>query len=203
MHWCCLDPPIRHRRLGRVVEGTWLRHRHGRERSSAVWLGSHARPGDMRGSKPTVRLRHGGRGGAALEYLGGAGRAGLAAPASLAFFFSAVALMAWAAWSLVTYEIGVRILPDTNTRADVGELLRTIGFATAPGILRIFGLVPGLGVAVFVISAVWMLAAMIVAVRQALDFTSTRRAVAVCGLGWLFAIGFAVLFGVFFGPRVY
>jgi len=118
-------------------------------------------------------------------------------------FFSAVALMAWAAWSLVTYEIGVRILPDTNTRADVGELLRTIGFATAPGILRIFGLVPGLGVAVFVISAVWMLAAMIVAVRQALDFTSTRRAVAVCGLGWLFAIGFAVLFGVFFGPRVY
>jgi len=118
-------------------------------------------------------------------------------------FFSAVALMAWAAWSLVTYEIGVRILPDTNTRADVGELLRTIGFATAPGILRIFGLVPGLGVAVFVISAVWMLAAMIVAVRQALDFTSTRRAVAVCGLGWLFAIGFVVLFGVFFGPRVY
>lgn len=119
-----------------------------------------------------------------------------------AFFFSAVALMAWAAWSLVTYEIGVRILPDTNTRADIGELLRTIGFATAPGILRIFGLVPGLGVPMFVISAVWMLAAMIVAVRQALDFTSTRRAVAVCGLGWLFAIGFAVLFGLFFGPRV-
>ena len=111
--------------------------------------------------------------------------------------------MAWAAWSLVTSRSGSRILPDTNTRADVGELLRTIGFATAPGILRIFALVPGLSVAVFVISAVWMLAAMIVAVRQALDFTSTRRAVAVCGLGWLFAIGFAVLFGVFFGPRVY
>ena len=134
----------------------------------------------------------------------GLGAQGLGARGLLAvLFFSAVALMAWAAWSLVTYEIGVRILPDTNTRADVGELLRTIGFATAPGILRIFGLVPGLGVAVFVISAVWMLAAMIVAVRQALDFTSTRRAVAVCGLGWLFAIGFAVLFGVFFGPRVY
>ena len=87
-------------------------------------------------------------------------------------------------------------------RADIGELLRTIGFATAPGILRIFGLVPGLGVPMVVISAVWMLAAMIVAVRQALDFTSTGRAVAVCGLGWLFAVGFAVLFGLFFGPRV-
>jgi hypothetical protein len=117
-------------------------------------------------------------------------------------FFSAVALMAWAAWSLVTYEIGVRILPESNTRADVGELLRTTGFAAAPGILRIFGIVPGLGVPVFIISAVWMLAAMVVAVRQALDFTGTRRALAVCGLGWLFAIGFAVLFGMLFGPRL-
>jgi hypothetical protein len=134
----------------------------------------------------------------------GLGARGLGGRGVLAVvFFSAVALMAWAAWSLVTYEIGVRILPDTNTRADLGELLRTIGFATAPGILRIFGLVSGLGVAVFVISAVWMLAAMIVAVRQALDFTTTRRALAVCSLGWLFAIGFAVLFGVIFAPRVY
>jgi hypothetical protein len=117
-------------------------------------------------------------------------------------FFSALAFMAWAAWSLVTYQIGVRILPEPTTRADVGELLRTIGFATAPGILRILGLVPGIGVPVFVISALWMLAAMIVAVRQALDFTTTRRAVAVCGLGWLFALGFALLFGLLFGPRV-
>jgi Yip1 domain len=125
-------------------------------------------------------------------------RGGVAAVA----FFSMLALIAWAAWSLVTYEIGVRILPDVNTRADVGELLRTIGFATAPGILRIFGLLPQLTIPVFIITAVWMLAAMIVAVRQALDYTTTRRAVAVCALGWLFAIGFAVLFGLFFGPRV-
>jgi hypothetical protein len=47
-----------------------------------------------------------------------------------------------------------------------------------------------------------MLAAMIVAVRQALDFTTTRLAVAVCGLAWLFAIGFVGLFGLFFSPRV-
>jgi hypothetical protein len=56
---------------------------------------------------------------------------------------------------------------------------------------------------VFVISAVWMPAAMIVLVRQASDFSTTRRALAVCGLGWLFAIGLAVLFGLFFVPRVY
>ena len=128
----------------------------------------------------------------------GFGAHGLAAVA----LFSVVALMAWAAWSLVTYQIGVRLLPEVTTRADVGQLLRTIGFATAPGILRVFGVVPGLGMPVFVISAVWMLAAMIVAVRQALDYTSTRRAVAVCGLGWLFALGFVLLFGLFFGPHL-
>jgi hypothetical protein len=126
---------------------------------------------------------------------GGGDAAGMA-------FFGAVALVAWAAWALVTYEVGVRILPEPQTRADVGELLRTTGFATAPGVLRVFGVLPGMTVPVFAVTAVWMLVAMIVGVRQALDYTSTRRAVAVCGLGWVLAIVFAGVLGFFFGPRV-
>jgi hypothetical protein len=117
-------------------------------------------------------------------------------------FYGAVALVSWAAWALVTYEIGVRILPEPQTRADISELLRTTGFAMAPGLLRVFGLLPGTTVPVFVVTAVWMLAAMIVGVRQALDYTTTRRAVAVCGLGWVLAIVFAGVLGFFFGPRV-
>ena len=54
----------------------------------------------------------------------------------------------------------------------------------------------------FAIAAVWMLLAMIVAVRQALDYKSTARAVAVCGLGWALAIAIAVVLGLFFGPTV-
>ncbi len=117
-------------------------------------------------------------------------------------FFSAVALATWAAWALLTYEIGVRILPEPQTRADVGELLRTTGFASAPGVLRVFGVLPWMTVPVFAVTAMWMLAAMIVGVRQALDYTSTRRAVAVCVLGWVLAIIFAGVVGFFFGPRV-
>jgi hypothetical protein len=117
-------------------------------------------------------------------------------------FFSVVALMAWVAWAFVVYEIGARILPGAQTRTDVGELLRTTGFATAPGLLRIVGVVPDLTVPIFVVAALWMLLAMIIAVRQALDYTSTGRAVAVCGLGWVLAIAFAVVFGLLFGPRV-
>jgi hypothetical protein len=122
-------------------------------------------------------------------------------PAGIAFF-GALALVAWAAWALLTYEIGVRILPEPQTRADIGELLRTIGFASAPGVLRVFGVFPGITVPVFVVTAVWMLVAMIVGVRQALDYTTTRRAVAVCGLGWVLAIVFAGVLGFFFGPHV-
>ena len=128
----------------------------------------------------------------------GFGSAGLAAVG----FFSVVALLSWVAWSLVTFEIGVRLLPDDRTRADLGELMRTTGFAAAPGVLRVLGVIPVLAVPALVISSVWMLAAMVVAVRQALDYRTTGRALAVCLLGWTFAVGFAVLFGVFFGPRL-
>ena len=61
-------------------------------------------------------------------------------------FISTVALIAWAAWALVTFEIGSRLMPEPQTRVDVGELLRTIGFASTPGLFRIFGIMPGVTV---------------------------------------------------------
>jgi hypothetical protein len=125
------------------------------------------------------------------------------ATVSNAVFFGLVSLMAWGAWALLTLQIGSRVLPEPETSVDVGELLRTTGFAATPGILRVFGILPGVTIPVFVITAVWMLAAMVVAVRQALDYRSTRRAIAVCVLGWLLAIAFAIALGVFLGPGLY
>jgi len=117
-------------------------------------------------------------------------------------FISGLALISWATWALITFEIGTRLMPERTTRADVGQLLRTIGFSAAPGILRVFGVVPGATWPAFAITAVWMLAAMVVAVRQALDYESTLRAVAVCALGWALSIGIAVAAQLFFGPTV-
>lgn len=117
-------------------------------------------------------------------------------------FISILALLAWATWALVTFEIGARLLPGPQTRADVGQLMRTIGFAATPGLLRVFGVLPGATIPAFAIAAVWMLAAMVVAVRQALDYQSTWRAIAVCGLGWGLAIAFAITLGLVFGPTV-
>ncbi|MCS5635306.1 MAG: YIP1 family protein [Myxococcota bacterium] len=95
------------------------------------------------------------------------------------------ALLGWYIWAFLTYFIGTRLLPTAETEADHKELLRTTGFSAAPGLIRVLGLVPGLADAVFAIAGVWMLIAMVISVRQALDYTSTWRALAVCFLGWL------------------
>jgi hypothetical protein len=105
-------------------------------------------------------------------------------------------LVGWVIWAWLVYVIGSRWLPEPDTKADTGELLRTIGFATAPGILRVIGVIPGLGSIVFVVTAVWTLAAVVVAVRQALDYQSTGRAVGVCLLGWLVQVAFVALLAV-------
>ncbi|RPH85278.1 MAG: hypothetical protein EHM88_01730 [Candidatus Rokuibacteriota bacterium] len=110
-------------------------------------------------------------------------------------FGTVAGLLGWVIWAWLTYFIGTRWLPEPGTQADTGELLRTIGFATSPGILRVLGVVPGLGPIVFVVTTVWTLVAVIVAVRQALDYRSTARAVGVCIIGWLVQVAILVVLG--------
>ena len=126
---------------------------------------------------------------------------GVTSPGAIAFIII-LSLLLWAAWALVTFEIGARLMPTPETHADVGQLLRTIGFAATPGLLRVFGIMPQATIPVFAVTAVWMLLAMIVAVRQALDYRSTARAVAVCVLGWALAVAFAVGLGLFLNPAL-
>ncbi len=96
------------------------------------------------------------------------------------------ALAGWYIWAFLIYLIGTKLLPEPQTRSDIGELLRTIGFSSSPGLIRVLGVIPGLeGGIFFMVAAVWMLVAMVIAVRQALDYTGTMRAVAVCVIGWI------------------
>jgi hypothetical protein len=95
------------------------------------------------------------------------------------------ALVGWYVWAFLTYFIGTRFLPEPQTRADHGELLRTIGFSSAPGLIRVFGIIPGFTALVFSVAGIWMLVAMVIAVRQALDYESTWRAIGVCVIGWV------------------
>ena len=96
-----------------------------------------------------------------------------------------VTLAGWYVWAYITYFIGTKLLPEPQTEADLGQLLRATGFASSPGLLRVLGIIPGLTGTVFFVVSIWMLVAMVIAVRQALDYNGTLRAVGVCAIGWL------------------
>jgi hypothetical protein len=125
---------------------------------------------------------------------GGIGSAGLSGgPESGLIGGTVASLIGWFVWAFTVYLVGTRVLPGPETKADLGELLRTTGFAASPGIARILGIVPGLGGIVMAVTALWQLAAMVVAVRAALDYASTGRAIAVCVLGFVLQIVVFVL----------
>ena len=97
-----------------------------------------------------------------------------------------LSLISWYVWAYIIYFVGVKLFPDKNTKSDHGELLRTIGFSSAPGLIRIFGITPDLMTVTFIGSAFWMLACMVVGVRAALDYTSLWRALGVVIVSWIF-----------------
>lgn len=114
---------------------------------------------------------------------------GAAADGILMFVMSAViSLIGWFLWAVLTWFIGTKLLPEPQTSADIGQVLRTTGFSASPGLLRVLGLIPFVGRFVFFAAGIWMLVAMVVAIRQALDYRGTGRAVAVCLIGFIIYI---------------
>jgi len=134
---------------------------------------------------------------------GGVAAAALGAQTMSDLVFGMIAsLIGWIAWAILTYVIGTHLLPEPQTRADTGELLRTVGFAAAPGILRILAVIPFIGLPLYGLVWIWMLVTTVVAVRQALDYTSTARAVGVCVIGWALAFVLAAVIATVMAPGV-
>ena len=109
---------------------------------------------------------------------------------------SVVACAVWVVWAVLIFHIGTRILPSTDTRVTLDELLRTTGFSAAPGLLLSVAVVHGMSVPVFVATGLWMLATMIVAVQHALDYASPWRALAVCLIAMTIVMTLTVTLGV-------
>ncbi|MBW3570618.1 MAG: YIP1 family protein [Gemmatimonadetes bacterium] len=106
------------------------------------------------------------------------------------------AFLGWLLWAGITYFIGTRLFGGTAT---MGEMLRTLGFAQSPGVIAILGIIPFLGWLIMVVIAIWQLVAGIIAIRQALDFT-TGKAILTALIGWVIVwIITAVLFASLLG----
>jgi len=113
-----------------------------------------------------------------------------------------IAFVFWLIWSLITYFIGTKLFKGPETSATYGELLRTIGFSSAPGVLMIFAFVPFVGGFISFLVWVWMLVAMVIAVRQALDFT-TWRAIGTVVVGGIIYLVIAIIIGLIVGLGIY
>ena len=128
--------------------------------------------------------------------------AGITAPIALAQGVLG-SILRWVVWAFFIAFVGTRILPEPETDSNTGELLRTLGFAYAPGLLLIFQYVPLINnLPIVSIVYILQLAAMTVAVRQALDFSSTVRAVGVCIVAFIVMIITLGLL-IFFSDFVY
>ncbi len=118
--------------------------------------------------------------GAAVAY-GIFGRGGVAMINSAIF----MTLIGWYIWAFSVYIIGARMFPESRTTADRKAFMRAMAFASSPGWLCLLGLVPGLGITVWVGASVWMIMATVVAVKKALNYSSTYRAAGITVVCWI------------------
>ena len=102
-------------------------------------------------------------------------------------------LLSWAVWAFITYFVGTKLLKTEETESSWGELARVTGFAQSPGILFLIAVVPVVGTWILPVVSLWQLAAMVVGIRQALDYTSTFRAIGVVLIGFVAVIPFQVI----------
>jgi hypothetical protein len=109
----------------------------------------------------------------------------------------ATSIVGWLAWAFLAYWVGKTIFKGPQTEVTYGQLLRTLGFASSPGVLRIFAFVPLVGGLIAFVATVWVLIAGVVAIRQALDFT-TWRAIGTALVGWLVYLLLILLITILF-----
>jgi len=106
------------------------------------------------------------------------------------------ALIGWAIGSAVVWLVGTRLMPGKNTEADFQQVLRVVGFAQAPGLFNVLGIIPFFGWLVRVVVWIWTLVALVIAVRQALDYDDTLKAVLVCIIAWVIMFVALAMVGV-------
>lgn len=110
---------------------------------------------------------------------------------------TAATLLSWIVWAFVTYLLGTKLFPESRTESDVREMMRAVGFAFSPGLMRVFSFIPYLGGVFVAVSWIWTFAAVVIAARQALKYTSVWRATGIA------VIGFVIVMIIFYVLMTY
>ena len=85
-------------------------------------------------------------------------------------------LIGWVVRAFVIYLIGTRVYNATTT---TGEIMRTTGYASAPGILNILGFIPVLGGLIGLVVTIWTIVTTFIATREALDLDNTKTVITI------------------------
>lgn len=134
---------------------------------------------------------------------GGVGAIGAGDTSGGGFVIGAVMVLgAWLVWAGLIGAIGTTILADTQTRSDVHELLRVLGYATAPGVFLSLAAMRTAAPLLIVVVSAWIVAAAVLGVRQALDYRSTARAAVVCAAAFVIAAGAMAAVALLFSREV-
>lgn len=91
-------------------------------------------------------------------------------------------VLRWALWVTLILLVGAKMLKSDSTDTNWAELGRVVGFAYTPGVLVLLAFLPGIGGIVGFIAFLWTLVAVVIAIRHALDFEGTGRAIVVAGI---------------------
>jgi hypothetical protein len=108
---------------------------------------------------------------------------------------SALGVANYYIWSYVTHFIGTNMFAGDATP---DELLRVLGYASAPRLLGVLGFIPCIGWLAALVGAIWALVAGFYGVREALDLDTTETLITVF-LGWLAVLIISLLVNSVFG----
>jgi hypothetical protein len=101
-------------------------------------------------------------------------------------------LIGWIGWAIITYFVGTAMFQG---KTDIPEMMRVLGYASAPKLLGLLGFIPCIGW-IFPLAG-WLLSliAGVIAVREAMDF-ETSQAIITVVIGVIVAVVLTIILGL-------
>jgi len=104
------------------------------------------------------------------------------------------AIITWFVWALFIFVVGVKLFPDKETKVPFKKILIGVGFAHAPGILRVFAVTPDLIVPIIFLTQFWIFAGLIISTKQILNLKSNFKSFGIVFLSFLIIAFLSIAF---------
>jgi Yip1-like protein len=96
-----------------------------------------------------------------------------------------MSILSFLIWSAIVWLVGTKLMPEPTTSADFPQTFRTLGFAASPGLASVITIIPIIGWLLLFLIWLWQIAAMVVAVKSVLDYSTVGKAVVVVLIGFV------------------